>query len=114
MVHFGHANSLRQAKAMGDYLIVGVHNDEEITKHKGILMTAKHFHFIILHSTDETVTNCYLNFLFYTGPPVFTEEERYINTVLNNINDSCNCWQTVKRVNFLLFQVQDGTRNQMG
>ena len=23
-----------QAKAMGDYLIVGVHTDEEITKHK--------------------------------------------------------------------------------
>ena len=35
MVHFGHANSLRQAKAMGDYLIVGVHTDEEITQHKG-------------------------------------------------------------------------------
>uniref|UniRef100_A0A2P2IAD3 ethanolamine-phosphate cytidylyltransferase n=2 Tax=Hirondellea gigas TaxID=1518452 RepID=A0A2P2IAD3_9CRUS len=35
MVHFGHANSLRQAKAMGDYLIVGVHTDEEIAKHKG-------------------------------------------------------------------------------
>ena len=35
MVHFGHANSLRQAKAMGDYLVVGVHNDEEITAHKG-------------------------------------------------------------------------------
>lgn len=35
MVHFGHANSLRQAKAMGNYLVVGVHNDEEITKHKG-------------------------------------------------------------------------------
>lgn len=35
MVHFGHANSLRQAKAMGDYLVVGVHTDEEITKHKG-------------------------------------------------------------------------------
>lgn len=35
MVHFGHANSLRQAKALGDKLIVGVHNDEEITKHKG-------------------------------------------------------------------------------
>lgn len=35
MVHFGHANSLRQAKAMGEYLVVGVHNDEEITKHKG-------------------------------------------------------------------------------
>lgn len=35
MVHFGHANSLRQAKALGDYLVVGVHTDEEITKHKG-------------------------------------------------------------------------------
>ena len=35
MVHFGHANSLRQAKKMGDHLIVGVHTDEEITKHKG-------------------------------------------------------------------------------
>ncbi|XP_045464494.1 ethanolamine-phosphate cytidylyltransferase isoform X2 [Harmonia axyridis] len=35
MVHFGHANSLRQAKALGDYLVVGVHTDEEIAKHKG-------------------------------------------------------------------------------
>lgn len=35
MVHFGHANSLRQAKALGDKLIVGVHTDEEIKKHKG-------------------------------------------------------------------------------
>ncbi|XP_076234293.1 phosphoethanolamine cytidylyltransferase isoform X5 [Calliopsis andreniformis] len=35
MVHFGHANSLRQAKALGDYLVVGIHTDEEITKHKG-------------------------------------------------------------------------------
>jgi cytidyltransferase-related domain len=46
MVHFGHANSLRQAKALGDYLVVGIHNDDEISKHK--------------------------------GPPVFTEEERYL------------------------------------
>ncbi|KAK2156046.1 hypothetical protein LSH36_223g03004 [Paralvinella palmiformis] len=35
MVHFGHANALRQAKQMGDYLVVGVHSDEEIMKHKG-------------------------------------------------------------------------------
>ncbi|XP_056017118.1 ethanolamine-phosphate cytidylyltransferase-like [Ostrea edulis] len=35
MVHFGHANAIRQAKQMGDYLIVGVHSDEEISKHKG-------------------------------------------------------------------------------
>lgn len=49
MVHFGHANSLRQAKALGHYLVVGIHTDEEITKHK--------------------------------GPPVFTEQERYIHSL---------------------------------
>ncbi|KAL5961640.1 Ethanolamine-phosphate cytidylyltransferase [Taenia solium] len=46
MVHFGHANLVRQAKCLGDYLIAGIHSDEEITRHK--------------------------------GPPVFTQEERYI------------------------------------
>jgi len=35
MVHFGHANQLRQAKSFGDYLIVGVHTDDEIALHKG-------------------------------------------------------------------------------
>ncbi|EPB80572.1 cytidyltransferase domain protein [Ancylostoma ceylanicum] len=35
MVHFGHANQLRQAKQFGKKLIVGVHNDEEISLHKG-------------------------------------------------------------------------------
>lgn len=35
MVHFGHANSLRQGKLMGNYLKVGVHTDEDITLHKG-------------------------------------------------------------------------------
>ena len=35
MVHFGHANACRQAKSLGDVLIVGVHSDAEITKHKG-------------------------------------------------------------------------------
>ena len=35
MVHFGHANACRQAKALGDYLVVGVHSDEDIRKNKG-------------------------------------------------------------------------------
>ena len=35
MVHFGHANFLRQASQLGTKLIVGVHSDEEIAKHKG-------------------------------------------------------------------------------
>ncbi|CAK5074027.1 unnamed protein product [Meloidogyne enterolobii] len=35
MVHFGHANQLRQAKQMATCLVVGVHTDEEISLHKG-------------------------------------------------------------------------------
>ncbi|KAI9228551.1 MAG: hypothetical protein DHS80DRAFT_27209 [Piptocephalis tieghemiana] len=35
MMHYGHANALRQAKMMGDYLVVGVHSDAEIAKNKG-------------------------------------------------------------------------------
>jgi len=34
-MHYGHANALRQAKTLGDHLVVGVHSDEEISKHKG-------------------------------------------------------------------------------
>lgn len=33
--YIGHFNALRQAKAMGDYLVVGVHSDAEIEHHKG-------------------------------------------------------------------------------
>ncbi|KAJ1664366.1 choline phosphate cytidylyltransferase [Coemansia sp. RSA 1813] len=35
MMHFGHANALRQARAMGDYLVVGVHSDAEVESNKG-------------------------------------------------------------------------------
>ena len=32
----GHYNMLRQAKAKGDWLVVGVHSDEEILRNKGV------------------------------------------------------------------------------
>lgn len=35
MMHFGHANALRQAREFGDYLVVGIHSDEEIRVNKG-------------------------------------------------------------------------------
>ena len=35
MMHYGHANALRQAKSLGDYLVVGVHSDADILKNKG-------------------------------------------------------------------------------
>ena len=40
MMHFGHANALRQAKELGDYLVVGVHSDVEVEKNKGIASDA--------------------------------------------------------------------------
>ena len=35
MTHFGHFNAFRQAKALGDYLIVGLNPDKEVVKYKG-------------------------------------------------------------------------------
>lgn len=35
LMHYGHANALRQAKALGDELVVGVVSDEEIIANKG-------------------------------------------------------------------------------
>ncbi|KAG6546431.1 hypothetical protein Mapa_011979 [Marchantia paleacea] len=35
MMHYGHANALRQARALGDELVVGVNSDEEIKANKG-------------------------------------------------------------------------------
>lgn len=35
MMHYGHANALRQARALGDELVVGINSDDEIRKNKG-------------------------------------------------------------------------------
>mmetsp|Transcript_16837 Transcript_16837/g.68802 ORF Transcript_16837/g.68802 Transcript_16837/m.68802 type:complete len:390 (-) Transcript_16837:708-1877(-) len=35
MMHFGHANALRQAKSLGDVLVVGICPDDEIRRNKG-------------------------------------------------------------------------------
>ncbi|KAE8711371.1 Ethanolamine-phosphate cytidylyltransferase [Hibiscus syriacus] len=37
LMHYGHANALRQAKALGDELVVGVVSDEEIIANKALL-----------------------------------------------------------------------------
>lgn len=35
LMHWGHANAIRQAKELCDYLVVGVHSDADILRHKG-------------------------------------------------------------------------------
>ena len=34
LMHSGHYNAIRQAKALGDILVAGIHSDDEITIHK--------------------------------------------------------------------------------
>jgi ethanolamine-phosphate cytidylyltransferase len=58
MMHYGHANALRQAKAMGDYLVVGVHSDAEITKNKGIPVATEEERYVAVAAckwVDEVV-----------------------------------------------------------
>ncbi|KQJ92507.1 ethanolamine-phosphate cytidylyltransferase [Brachypodium distachyon] len=42
MMHYGHCNALRQARALGDQLVVGVVSDDEITANKGPPVTPLH------------------------------------------------------------------------
>jgi len=37
LTHFGHTNAFRQARALGDYLIVGVNSDESVAQAKGAM-----------------------------------------------------------------------------
>ena len=34
LFHYGHVNALKQAKSLGDYLIVGIHSDETVKSYK--------------------------------------------------------------------------------
>ncbi|PIO30031.1 hypothetical protein AB205_0190640, partial [Aquarana catesbeiana] len=107
MVHYGHSNQLRQARAMGDYLIVGVHTDVLHSCTYCPLLYAPYstpvhtahchtFHTLLLYimaivlpSILHSCTYCPLSFPPYStslhteeiarhkGPPVFTQEERY-------------------------------------
>lgn len=46
MMHYGHCNALRQARALGDQLVVGVVSDEEIIANKGPPVTPLHERFL--------------------------------------------------------------------
>ncbi|KAJ6742422.1 hypothetical protein OIU85_016495 [Salix viminalis] len=48
MMHYGHCNALRQARALGDQLVVGVVSDAEIIANKGPPVTPLHERMIML------------------------------------------------------------------
>ena len=47
MMHYGHCNALRQARALGDQLVVGVVSDAEIIANKGPPVTPLHERYMI-------------------------------------------------------------------
>lgn len=46
MMHYGHCNALRQARALGDQLVVGVMSDAEIIANKGPPVTPLNERFV--------------------------------------------------------------------
>lgn len=57
LMHYGHANALRQAKALGDELVVGVVSDEEIIANKGppVLSMEERLVFMHININDNTL-----------------------------------------------------------
>ncbi|KAJ4780076.1 Ethanolamine-phosphate cytidylyltransferase [Rhynchospora pubera] len=58
MMHYGHCNALRQARALGDVLVVGVVSDDEITANKGPPVTPLHERMIMVGAVkwvDEVI-----------------------------------------------------------
>lgn len=63
MMHYGHCNALRQARALGDQLVVGVVSDAEITANKGPPVTPLHERsdvFIVLLCISFLLVTCKL------------------------------------------------------
>ncbi|KAL6659060.1 hypothetical protein ACP70R_003100 [Stipagrostis hirtigluma subsp. patula] len=78
LMHYGHANALRQAKVLGDQLIVGVVSDEEIVANKGppVLSMEERLTLVSgLKWVDEVIPN---------APYEITEE--FMNTLFNKYN----------------------------
>lgn len=61
MMHYGHCNALRQARALGDQLVVGVVSDEEIIANKGPPVTPLHER---SRSRSQFIVSCTFNCVF--------------------------------------------------
>ncbi|XP_055384423.1 ethanolamine-phosphate cytidylyltransferase-like [Condylostylus longicornis] len=76
LVHFGHANSFRQAKLLANKLIVGVHSDNEVLKHKRLPIYTEEERYKLIKGikwVDEVV-----------------EDSPYVTTI--DVLDKYNCY----------------------
>lgn len=68
MMHYGHCNALRQARALGDQLVVGVVSDPEIIANKGPPVTPlkeRSFFYITYHYTNPFLSIFIFIFNFF-------------------------------------------------
>lgn len=75
LMHYGHANALRQAKSLGDELVVGVVSDEEIIANKGPPVLSMEERLVLVSGlkwVDDVITN---------APYAITEE--FMNRLFN-------------------------------
>ncbi|XP_072996454.1 ethanolamine-phosphate cytidylyltransferase-like [Typha latifolia] len=78
MMHYGHCNALRQARALGDELVVGVVSDDEITANKGPPVTPLNERMIMVGAVkwvDEVIPD---------APYAITEE--FMNKLFTEYN----------------------------
>ena len=78
MMHYGHANALRQAKALGDVLVVGLIPDSQIRMYKVRLFFSSTF-FSFFFSTFFLL-GPFLSFLFSFSPSLLSLY-RYLTTI---------------------------------
>jgi cytidyltransferase-like protein len=70
MFHAGHVDFLRRARALGDYLLVGVHNDVMVNRHRG-----SNFPIMNLNERTLSVLSCrYASDVVIDPPWVMTRE----------------------------------------
>ncbi|XP_058113514.1 ethanolamine-phosphate cytidylyltransferase-like isoform X2 [Magnolia sinica] len=77
LMHYGHANALRQAKALGDELVVGVVSDEEIIANKGPPVLSMEERLVLVNGlkwVDEVITNA-----------PYEINEKFMNTLFNEL-----------------------------
>ncbi|KAI8075398.1 uncharacterized protein B0P05DRAFT_617212 [Gilbertella persicaria] len=98
MMHYGHANALRQAKEMGDILVVGVHSDSEIEKNKGPTVMKEQERYAAVAAckwVDEVVPNAPYN----TTVEILKEHNIDFcvhGDDITTMADGTDCYQAVK------------------
>ncbi|CAD6258592.1 unnamed protein product [Miscanthus lutarioriparius] len=78
MMHYGHCNALRQARALGDELVVGVISDDEIKANKGPPVTPLHDRMIMVRAVK------WVDDIIPGAPYAITEE--FMNKLFNEYN----------------------------